>query len=157
MNNDSGFYPDIRTGDPVIFTTDPGVPEANWRLGTVRVAKTLSCDIRVDADGGAEYRHDCLHADDPRVKTTRLWAQPGRGVFRLATVEIERRQDRGLFNALQSKVSVMERQLERLLTNQQPYYSAQANLVEKESLLPHRSPGRPRKQTDDAPLVPIES
>jgi hypothetical protein len=109
------FYPEIRAGDDVVFSTNPNEVPDQWRYGKVMVPKNNSCDIAVHFDNHIEYRSDCLHADDPRITTTRIWAEPGRGVFRLAAGEIERRADRLRLADIEKKLIRLEAGLEDLV------------------------------------------
>jgi len=109
------FYPDIRAGDDIVFSTNPNDVASQWRYGKVATPKNNSADIVLFSEGVVAFRHDCLHADDPRVSSTRLWAEPGRGVFKLAQSEIERRDTAARLPSLEKKITRLEANLESLV------------------------------------------
>ena len=134
----SSFYPELRVGDKIEVAIEPKAPETRWRLGEVTALKTDSCDAHVHNTEGGEERHDLIHIADPRCHTTRDWAGSGRGVFRLATVEIERRRDAKERVQLFARMDAIERSVEEL--NRQ----LENRTVDISAQVPHRGPGRPR-------------
>jgi len=91
MSVSSSFYPELHIGSEVEVSNDPNAASTQWRLGRVTVLKNNSCDVQVVTQTGIEYRHDLYHVDDPRTYTTKDWADPSRGLFRLSHGELERR------------------------------------------------------------------
>ena len=119
----SDFYPHIEANDMVLFATNPNAQDGQFRPGVVRIAKLNSCDITVDSDHGREYRHDCLHIDDPRCKEPAIWNETGRGVFKLAPRELQRRneheermQDRDAVQQVKATMRVVMGRIEELET-----------------------------------------
>ena len=116
----NGFYPELHIGDDIMWGTAPETPASQWRLGRVAVTKNFSCDIVVYMPDGSEYRHDCLHKDDPRCLKGREHLETGRGVFQLANCEIEKRDmiaNLRLIDQLprfEARLRLMERAYERL-------------------------------------------
>jgi hypothetical protein len=104
----SPFFPTLRLGDKVEFSNDPQAPESRWRLGEVTALKTDSCDLVVYQLEGLDFRHDCIHIDDPRCYKTRDWATTGRGIFRLALVEVERRAREDRMDAIERRMTTLE-------------------------------------------------
>jgi hypothetical protein len=102
----SSFYPkDLYVGCDVIVATAPEMPKNQWRLGRVMVLKNDSCDIQVATRDGLEYRHDVMHINDPRCKTTKTWADPGVGVFDISPSEKERKEMIELCNQVRAEIA----------------------------------------------------
>ncbi len=137
----ANFYPEVHTADAVLFATNPHAQPNQWRLGQVCAEKVNSCDIVIFASTGTEYRHDCFHIDDPRCKSTRLWAESGRGVFKLAPVELARRESQRLLEALAARIGLLEQTMESVVT------TAQGTSKPSDSFSPAAKPrrGRPPK------------
>lgn len=76
---------------PVIWYKDE--TETDGRSGFISQPKTESCDITVYDAAGTRQKHDCLHADDPRVKERPQEHQSyDRGIFRVAPRFLEQLQ-----------------------------------------------------------------
>jgi hypothetical protein len=106
------FYPPLHIGDDIEFATNPS-PASQWRLGRVACCKTLSCDLIVYTANGAEPHHDCFHVDDPRCKIPREWIEQGRGVFRLAKCELDKRQFQADMPAFREQFDQVQKAIER--------------------------------------------
>ena len=105
-------YPELRRGDLVEWAPDPKANPQQWVLGQVQQPKNLSCDILVQLPTGAQWRYDCLHADDPRcVSQPAIHREALRGVFRLAPCERERREMMAKLGGLIRRMEFLEKQL----------------------------------------------
>jgi hypothetical protein len=111
----SDFYPDLTWGDDIVFATDPNAPPQNWFYGKVAMPKNHSADLAVYVNGIWEFRHDCLHADDPSITTNRSWTERGRGVFRLAPRELSRRAADARLPDLEMRMAWLERNLQAIV------------------------------------------
>ena len=106
-------YPELHVGDDVSFAVEPTVSQGQWRLGKVITVKNQSCDIAIYSLNGLEIRTDCWHSDDPRCETDRHTIRmPGRGVFRLAHCEEDKRRMFARMDVLERKIAMIERSLE---------------------------------------------
>ena len=103
----SPWFPQLKLGDKIEFSNDPQAPEGRWRLGEVTALKTDSCDAVVYQLEGLDFRHDLMFVEDPRCFKTKDWAGVGRGIFRLAAVENERRARDARVDTLEKKVDVV--------------------------------------------------
>lgn len=134
MPNQDSFYPDIQANDPILYATNPRAQEDQFLPGIVHVAKLNSADLIIESDQGRIRRHDCLHIDDPRCKVQKIWNEPGRGVFKLAAREIDRRkrekevqamieQTRQVLlklHAVTQRMDALEKNIEQLVLGGQP-------------------------------------
>lgn len=112
MSNES-FYPVVEHGSEVLWAADPNLDRTQWIYGKVTVPKTNSCDIQVWTERGGMHRHDCWHADDPRIETSRAWAESGRGVFVLSPRELANRDRERRFDDLETKIRRLDASLEQ--------------------------------------------
>jgi hypothetical protein len=105
-------YPEVQRGTQVEWATEPTAADANWLAGEVVRVKTESCDIALSGFGHQGGRHDCWHAEDPRCKSTpQIYREDGRGVFRIAKSELDKRR---ILDFIDKRLPKLEEQIAAL-------------------------------------------
>lgn len=133
-------FPEIYIGCPVEVSNDPS--ESDKTYGVVGQVKRNSADIFMFSEDGVGRRHNCLHVSDPRVQNRPdLFTDNDRGVFRLTTGEIRRREVSKRLDAMEGQLSLARGRLEEL-----------GDRVEKMVKAPARR-GRPAKPQEAEPAL----
>jgi hypothetical protein len=113
MSENSPWYPEVFSSCEVLWAKSPEDPAPSWVLGKVHVTKNDSCDIAIQSNRGPMIMHDCFFIDDPRCKDRSSgWSQNGRGVFKIAQSETNRRDDRAAMEQIVRRFNALEKRFD---------------------------------------------
>ena len=115
-----GLYPEILSGTEVLWAPDPNMHRSQWLYAKVSQPKTKGCDLLVWMGDMWRPRHECVHAEDPLVKSGRAWAESGRGVFVISPRELWLHEMSRRMADLETKMLRFEASQEDAVLNWQP-------------------------------------